>query len=82
MTTAEKLQDATEFRVDWTVFIKTARNRYPQPKGYKSQIFGTQTEALEVIDSLPAGTNYCLMFRTPALKIFQPSSGNKIKAGA
>ena len=82
MNAAAKLEDASEFRVDWTVFVKTDRSRYSQPKAYKSEVFGTHAEALEVINSLPEGTNYCLMFRTPELKIFKPSSGNKITAGA
>jgi hypothetical protein len=82
MNAAAKLEDATEFRVEVTIFTKTKDPRKTLEKNYKSEIFGTSKEADEFINSLPVNANYCLQFRTPALKNFKHSGGMKIKVAA
>lgn len=82
MTAAAKLEDATEFRVDVTIFTKSSDLRKTSEKNYKSEIFASLEEAENFIESLPAKANYSLQFRTPQLKIFKMAYETRIKAGA
>jgi hypothetical protein len=82
MNAPAKLEDATEFRVEVTIFTKTKDPRKTLEKNYKSEIFATIKEADGFIDSLPVNANYSLQFRTPQLKIFKMAYGMRLKRAA
>jgi hypothetical protein len=82
MNAAAKLEDATEFRVEVSIFIKTNDSRKWSEKNYKSEIFATIKEAEDFIESVPVSANYCLQFRTPHLKNFKLAYGMRLKRAA
>jgi FAD synthase len=79
MNAAAKLENATEFRVQVTIFTKTNDPRKTLEKNYKSEIFANVKEAEDFIEALPLHANYTLQFRTPQLKVFKSAYGSKLK---